>query len=457
MTSFFGKVLVIDTNFKFVESIKEEGKLLSDYPCVFCKTFTDATQILKQTKLNIRVVFISHKVGDTNGSDEFHKIRKINEKIPIVLVVHNPERASKDIEENNPGFSNILRGPKKFSTLTNEIDRMFTSNETWTDVQATQEAKDVELSLADESYISLRLDDFIMSEKSYFNVFIKIGPSKFVKILNAGDPLNESVIEKYSQKNFTHFYLSVEEHNKYLRLCEEIAKRDARSQSAESKTKLRNVINLGSNIAQSLLHSGINQEKLDMANTFLNHSVTLIKGMKMKNESLKRFIETIESKEHTATVSFLAGMIANEVGIESLKAIKIVGTAALLHDVGLYSLSPDFKEEDFESLSESNQTIFNQHPSYGADILRKNGGFDEVVIQAVEMHHMRRKGLNGTQRSTNMTTVAEIIGAADELHNIVLTKHADEVTIQNYMKKYLKNFSQDIERAVLKILNKKAT
>jgi putative nucleotidyltransferase with HDIG domain len=456
MAKFFGKVLVIDTNFKFVESIKEEGKLLSDYPCLFAKTLQDGIVFLKQNTLNIRVVFISNKIGSTQGTEEFSKLKEANPNIPLVLLLHNPERVPRDVEDNNPGYVNIIRGPKKFSSLTDQIDEMFTSKETWTDIEATKEAKEIELQLVDEGYIPIPLDDFIISDTSFFNVFIKLGPSKFIKILNAGDSFQEGLIQNYSQKGIAHFHIPKEEHKKYIRLCEEMTKKDMRNDKAETKQKLRNVINFGANIAQSLSRTGISQESLDIANTFLNQSVSLMKNMKMKSESLKRFIDTIESREHTATVSFIAGMIANEVGIESLKAIKIVGTAALLHDIGLYESNPDFKEEEPDKWTDEDRKIFNEHQIKGGEILRKCGGFDAVIYQAVENHHMRRRGPDPAYRSNNLNMVTEIIGAADELYNIVISQHADEAKIQQFMKKNLKNFSQEIERAVVKILQKKA-
>jgi hypothetical protein len=69
---------------------------------------------------------------------------------------------------------------------------------------------------------------------------------------------------------------------------------------------------------------------------------------------------------------------------------------------------------------------------------------------------MRRRGPDPAYRSNNLNMVTEIIGAADELYNIVISQHADEAKIQQFMKKNLKNFSQEIERAVVKILQKKA-
>jgi putative nucleotidyltransferase with HDIG domain len=452
MGSFFGKALIVDNTVKFVEEIKEEDKLLTEYACLFAKSFKDASQLLKQSKHNIRVIFLSSSISPSHGMEELTEIKKAFPDLPVILISHRPEREPKEILEAGSGFTKIVRAPENFSALTKEIDELFSSKETWTDVQISKEEKNVELNLVTEDYIPTFLADFVLTPKSFFNVYIKLGQSKFIKILNAGDPLQEELIKTYKDKGVTHLYIATDEHRKYIRFCEESSKKILRRQDIGSTKKINNVLNLGANISQSLAHSGISQEKLDFASTFLTQSVGLIKNIRMKNESLKKFIDSIEMREHCATVSFLAGMIANEVGIESLKSIKLVGIAALLHDIGLYDVDPDFKEEDLGKFNEEQLKIYEQHQKHGGEILRKCGGFDEVIYQAVESHHMRRRGSDPLNRSNNINMVTEIIGAADELHNIVIAKHIDDQNLNYFLLTNLKNYSPQIEKAVLKLL-----
>ena len=320
---------------------------------------------------------------------------------------------------------------------------------------ASKEEKNIELDLLSDGYVPTSLTDFVLTPKSFFNIFIKLGSNKFIKVLNSGDALNQELLQTYANKGVTHLFISTEEHKKYIRFCEELSKKILNNPNASSMKKMNNVLNLGSNIAQSFIHSGISQEKLDSANTFLNQSVGLIKNMRLKNESLKKFIDSIEMNEHSAAVSFLAGMIANEVGIESIKSVKLVGIAALLHDIGLYDLDPHFKEESLETLNEEQKKNFEQHQKHGGEILRKCGGFDEVIYQSVESHHMRRRGNDPSRRANNINMLAEIIGAADELHNIFIGTKLDDVKLHNFVQINLKNFSPQIERAVTKLLNKK--
>jgi putative nucleotidyltransferase with HDIG domain len=455
MGNFFGKVLIIDNNMKFVESLKEESILLNDYPCLFTKTFKDGAQILKQPKHNIRAIFISSSIGPTHGIDELKEIKKDFPLVPIFLVSHNPGREPKEIIDNVCGFTKIIRSPSNLLAFTKEIDELFKSKESWVGVEASKEEKNIELDLVADGYIPTLLSEFVLSPKCFFNIYIKLGSAKFIKVLNAGDPLNDELLQTYAKKGVTHLFISIEEHKKYIRFCEEISKKLLSRQDIGSSKKIHNVLNLGANIAQSFIHTGISQEKLDFANSFLNQSVGLIKNMKLKNESLKRFIDSIEMKEHSAAVSFLAGMIANEIGIESIKSVKLVGIAALLHDIGLYDIDPDFKQENLENLSVEQQKNFDQHQKHGGEILRTCGGFDEVIYQSVESHHMRRRGSDPSRRTNNINMVAEIIGAADELHNLFMSNSLNEMKLQYFNQNNLKNFSPQIEKAVTKLMQKK--
>lgn len=454
MGRFFGKALIIDNDARFVEGIKTEFKLLEDYPCFVTKTFQEATKILKQPKHNIRVVFLSSSISMSGGLNELKEIRTSRPFLPIFLISHHPEREPKAILNNEDGFYKIIIAPKNFSFLTKEIDTLFISKETWADIQASEEKKNIEINLVKDRFIAVPLSDYVLTPKSFFNIFIQLGETKFVKILNAGDAFDKDLFETYARKGITHFYLADEEHKKYIRLCEELSKKVINDQEIKSSKKIHNILNFGNNIAQSLIHTGISEEKLDIANTFLNQSVHLIKNMKMKNESLKKFIETVGLKEHNATVSFLASMIANQVGLESIKSVKIAGITALLHDIGLYDLNPDFNESELENLDHKQQDIFDQHEKHGGQILRKSGNFDEVIYQAVENHHMRRRGSDHTRRTNNINMVTEIIGAADELHNIVITKKINDTVMNEFLTTNLKRFSPQIEKAILELLNK---
>jgi putative nucleotidyltransferase with HDIG domain len=259
------------------------------------------------------------------------------------------------------------------------------------------------------------------------------------------------VIDNYTEKGFSDVYMPISEHQKYLTLCEIISSKVISSTKINPSDKLKSVFRLGNELAKNLLETGIEFPNLDYAETFLDQSVMMIKGLNLKDGHLKKFIKDIEHNEHTIAVSFLAGVIANELGFESSKSVKLVGLAALVHDVGLYDLA---KGVDESSLAEDDE-IMQKHAKHGADILRKSGSFDEVVCLAVEQHHLRRRSTNSLQRSNQMNLVSEIVGVADSFHNVVLANGFNTQKLDYFLNFELVKFSHQIEKALKKILEEK--
>jgi len=186
MGSFFGKALIVDNDANFVECIKKEDKLLIEYPCLFAKTQSQAIKLLKQTRHNIRLVFISSSIGTTQGFDELVAINECSPNLPVLLISHKPEKEPKPLSEMEASFRKVIPAPKTYSQLIIEMDNLFKSKESWTDVKASNEAKNVELQLAENGYIPTLLSEFILTPNSFFNVYLKIGSSKYIKVLNSG-------------------------------------------------------------------------------------------------------------------------------------------------------------------------------------------------------------------------------------------------------------------------------
>ncbi len=456
MADFFGSIILIENNEQLLGSILSDKNLQEMYPCVHHRKLSTALSAIKNRK-DARLFIVSSSTSGTRGFEEVKKIRELFPELPILYIEHKPNSFPKLDFESITLFTQIEK-PTTFAEIIVKIKEIFKKDERWDDLKPSPEQKDIELDLKEKEYIPTRLADFIFTEKSYFNVFIKLSASKFVKILNVGDPIEKEFIQKYKAKNVAHLYLPAEEHKKYIALSEKLSFKIIHSPNAEisASFKMKKVMNLGAAISQSLNSTGITPEKLDYASGFMNQSIALIKSMRFKHDSVSTFLKTLEDNDHTTTVSFTAGMMANELGFESVKSIKLVGIAALVHDIGLYDLAPALLDDEEALSSKENQAIFDKHAKHGADILRASGNFEESLCLAVEQHHLRRRGTFGNEsRTNNINIVTEIIGVSDDFYNYVIKGGANKDKMAVFLNTHLKNFSPAIEKAFMKMLTKK--
>jgi HD-GYP domain-containing protein (c-di-GMP phosphodiesterase class II) len=94
---------------------------------------------------------------------------------------------------------------------------------------------------------------------------------------------------------------------------------------------------------------------------------------------------------HAVNVCLLAMSLAEFTGLDE-RAIREIGIAALLHDVGM-SLMPQHLLTKADQLDEDERQLINQHPAVGARVIieANDPSLDSAVVVAYE-HHLRVDG-----------------------------------------------------------------
>lgn len=445
MSAFHGKLLLIENNPEFLDEVQKDIKLIADYPLLVQKTLKDGMKVLEKNRGTVRAAIISSAFFKSE-TDLLNFKSQIGD-IPYVYVSHKENHLLRG--HFNPDKTIIT--PHSYKEILNFVRPLFEQKANWKEFEISHDEKFVELQLIDTEYVAIELKDFMVFPQSYFNIYIKIGQGNFIKVVNAGDESAKDIIDRYAEKGVEFLYLPLKEHEKYLSLCERISTKTFYSVSASSREKLHSTFRLGNEVVRNIQRMGIEPKSLDYAESFLDQSVSLIKNFKIKDGNLSKFIKDIENNEHSTAISFLAGVIANELGFESLKSVKLVGVAALVHDIGLYHLGPDVDEK---TLSPGSDLMLN-HAKQGADLLRASGCFDEVVCLAVEQHHMRKRSGDPAFRENNMNLVSEIVGVSDCFYNLVIQGGFEQKNLDYFLLVELKKFSHQIEKGVLTVLDKK--
>lgn len=448
MTALYGKILLIDNDLTFLNKIQGELKLLESFPLIIKKNISEAHKTFLKEKGLIRGVFISSKLFDERSSSIVESMAGTDKELPFILICHDPDKVNMHSEKSN-AFSSRVERPDSYLDLLKDLKK-FVGDKKWVSINPTDDQKDIEIEKQETDFLSTPLKDYVFTEKSLFNLYIKIGTKRFVKIVNSGDPVTDETLEIFNKKGISEIHIPAGEYDRYVRLSQELSTSTLRSNKPATK-KVENLLLFGTSIANSLVQKGISPKKLDTSNELLNQSVSLVKNLRMRDQSLTRFIELIEVKEHLSFVSFLSCLIANEVGFESSKMVKLVGLSGLLHDIGLYTLDPKIEDES-KAISESPEA-FRDHAIFGANLLRKSGNIDEAVCLAIEQHHMRRKGLKDN-KNTNINLLTEVIGAADLVHNYVINDGFSKDKLQFMLEEDLKSFSTPIEKSVAKLFRK---
>ena len=110
----------------------------------------------------------------------------------------------------------------------------------------------------------------------------------------------------------------------------------------------------------------------------------------LRHTSIGSFLETIRQYDsytyrHCMTVSGIAVAFAMDLGMRSAD-VRRISTGALLHDIGKVRIPLSILDKP-GALSAEERVQINKHPGYGAEILRRDGQFNDEVVDITLHHH----------------------------------------------------------------------
>jgi len=411
------------------------------------KTLKDALNIIKRPQSRVRMIFLSTNFGIPEATSFVAQLREMGLDAPVTMLVHQQRFTLSEAELAQIGAEGQLVSPSGQSELLEHLKQRFPEKHNWSTITASAEKKGEQVALLDQDFMPIVTEAFLLTDKCFFNVFIRLADNKFVKILNAGDPFDSDFAEKYSSDKFKALWVKKSEHHQYIHLSEKNTMAGLARGAADVEKR---IAHLGDNVSKALSRSGISEDNLLYADRFLGHTVAYLRQMKFKDEGQRKFFEELARAEHPAAVSVVAGLLAQKLGFESTKAIKIIGLAALLHDIAIYQKRSSFPAELPLELTGDDLLLYNSHTAEGAKFLQEMELFDEAVIQAVAQHHQK----HSIHAGKATTLISEIVASSDLFCHMIVGNPKPRVDYFLYTQ--LRDFRPQIGDAFEAILKKKA-
>lgn len=116
---------------------------------------------------------------------------------------------------------------------------------------------------------------------------------------------------------------------------------------------------------------------------------------------------------HSINVALYSLFVGKELFMP-LNRLKVLGTAAMLHDIGMQKIPKDIIYK-VQPLNDEEKQILQMHPRYSFDILQQSNHFNLEVTSIVLQHHERYdgKGYPNGLKSDRIHEMAKIISLCD--------------------------------------------
>ena len=453
-------IIVIFEKFRKMSDLVMQSEHLMTPTPLFASSLLSFQKKLENPNYKITSVLIDASLDKEIWLPLLEVVRTLRPGIPIGLVSGSPE-SFKIIDFQKIGVTNVFKYPATFdilqqyagSILKGEIN--FAPNESTLPKDPLTDKDDQPLEILD--FIEMLASNIHLCVKNPFDIYVKVG-NKMLKFSLQNEKMTNEQIQNHKHKNIKTYYVKKMDYDKYLNICKLEVARIISDKSIDLGSKISKTASFGAETYSYIKHCGIDKKTINEANNFVENVSNSLNGILKDNKNLKNpefiksFMNDLAGQEHAVSVAMITGLFLESLEAEGSIRDQII-LSAFLHDIGLHDANDKVKSENEEEMNDEEKEIFYNHPMKGAALL-KDLGLKNVLLEAIERHHMRLDG-RGFPRwekgSVNKVNhIAEVIGLAEELSHWI-NKASGDKTINPLSKVKKEYFSEKIQKAFIKI------
>lgn len=374
-------------------------------------TGTQVLRFIKTNYTNQRVLFI---VGSKGKDDEAMTNKAESEKYCKM------------------GATEVLFRPFELKSLKEALE----GHQSLGDLVANLPKKDgaseeVEVSGVDEDFTAIRIDDFYSSQAVLFDIYIKLGAKRYIKILHAGDTFEKGRIDKYkNEKKVEFLYFHKNDRRKFIQFNNFMAAKAVENNAIGAETKVRMMKNVSEKFVEEVFTQGLKPQVIDQGREVCENVYKMIE----KEKDLYKLLRSYQDFDpnaisHSFLVTLFASSIIKQFEWESKTTIESAAMACMFHDIGKIKLPRDLLDKPVSAMTAEELEEYKKHPELGFNIADGNRMLNNSVKQIILQHHecFDGTGFPYQKRGSKILTLANIVGLADTFAHILVEKSVQPV------------------------------
>jgi len=226
------------------------------------------------------------------------------------------------------------------------------------------------------------LEAIKIGENTPFDIFIK-KDNDYVIIIKAGTFLSESLHKKLQKQ--TSLYIFKKDKEKLALSCDTLKYYIKHNRENYAK-RLEFLYKINNKIFNDFLESRYNKIDLEGVNQIVKSILYLVKyDSNFLKNTILHFINDHNLPNHSLHVAIYAMSLGNDLSLNT-KSLLHLGTAGLLHDIGLKKINKELINKKAK-LNIAELKDIQKHVSFSVEILRQNNLYNPLILDAVMHHH----------------------------------------------------------------------
>ncbi len=262
---------------------------------------------------------------------------------------------------------------------------------------------------SDDTFVAVRISEFYSPRKVAFDLSLKLGDGRYLKIFRAGEDFNEAELKSYElDRGIRHVYFSTEFRPVYINSSSTLLQKIAPLPGVPLRTKFGMARILSELYVQELF--ACNDEDREAVIEKGKALCSVLASWVEAEPGLESFLLQLDQNEPTVeSLSFLTGIYAAALSRrfpwKSRRTTESLLFAAFVSDLGIAALPEEVRKLRPRRMSASQRKLFEKHPELSYILLKELGNVKEDVLLIVRQHHELCDGTGFPNRLTGDKTL----------------------------------------------------
>jgi putative nucleotidyltransferase with HDIG domain len=243
------------------------------------------------------------------------------------------------------------------------------------------------------TFVPIPLESICLDTTTNFKIYVRVEREKEPVLYRAENlSFTEVVRKRLLDHDVERVYIESNDQGKYREYIEDNLDNIVANDRIQTKEKAEIVYSSATFLMEKLFEKPKVGKSIRRAETLVRNTVEFV----MRDDRAFRNLLTVTSYDyhtytHSVNVFVFCVALAQRLGVKKKSDLFVLGTGALLHDVGK-SLIDRAIITKRGLLNDKEWAIIKKHPIYGVEVLRETGGIPEDCYSVVLQHHERCDG-----------------------------------------------------------------
>lgn len=380
---------------------------------------------LKIYKKSYDYVFVSLDTINNSGLEVIRYIRSGFPSIKIFAILGMKTFADLGVDENLLKKMGVISLLTDFAaTKINEPIAGLGAIKKWQDVKAKIiDEPATEAEIVDSRFTRIKIDELFDDEVAIFDLYLRLGQNKYIKILHEGEISSNEQIKKYSASGAKYLYFLSDDRADYIGYQNDLTKKDLAKSVINEVKVLKNLKSVTDKYIEEIQVKGIQPQLIEEGKSICQNMFEFTQ----KDKSLKKVLASLEDFNptlfsHSFLVCFFCTVICKNLEWVGTKTLESLALGGLFHDIGLVQLPEEISQKKMHDLNPDEMVLFRQHPLIGIKALDGIPSITPSIKQIVLQHHEASNGAGFPHELTGnkIFPLAKILGLADGFSDFIV-------------------------------------